>query len=116
MTMNDCRRCHKPHMPLHVTYGNDIPSEYCGACHKKEYEQLGASRAKHRKLTCVECHVAVHKTIPKCTKCHHQPHQKAIIKKFKCLVCHVNPHDLQLNKIDIQIEIEKDGQKNKAAP
>ncbi len=119
MTMADCRGCHKAHMPLHVTYGDKVPSEYCGACHKKEYRLLAASHAKHRRLTCVTCHSRVHKTIPKCTKCHNPPpHDPGLLKHFKsCLTCHVNPHDLQLNQIDIDIQREKaDGQKNKTRP
>ncbi len=107
MTMTDCRRCHKPHMPLHVTYGDDIPSEYCGACHQDEYKLLSNSHAKHRKLLCVTCHSAVHKTIPQCNKCHKNQHGESFVKRFgSCLTCHKNPHNLQLDQIDIQLEIE----------
>jgi len=105
MVLQDCLSCHKPHMPLMVTYGPNVPSEFCGACHTDEYKQLGASHAKHRKIACVRCHEAIHKTIPKCTKCHKEPHDKSFIKKFgSCLACHVNPHDLQLNNIDMELE------------
>ncbi len=112
MTMKDCRRCHKPHMPLHVTYDNNVPSAYCGACHKRVYQLLSTSHAKHRKLLCVSCHTTVHKTIPKCTKCHLNPHNKTLIKRFNsCLDCHKDPHNLQLNRIDIRLELN--GEKEK---
>lgn len=113
MTLKDCRGCHQPHMPLQVTYPATTPSEFCGACHKTVYAQLATSRAKHRQLLCVACHVERHKTIPACKQCHTAPHPPAMLEKFTaCGNCHGLAHDLKLNKIDVFLEKEE----NKSRP
>jgi hypothetical protein len=81
-------------MPKNVVYG-EVPSKNCAACHKKAYELLTASKAKHKSLECVFCHQAKHKMIPKCQDCHGSPHPAGIMAKFtKCADCHNIAHDL----------------------
>lgn len=105
MTNKDCLDCHMAHKPLAVSYGANIPSEFCGGCHTTTYIQLGESKAKHRKVACVLCHEAKHKMIPKCQKCHEAPHSKSIHEKFKtCGPCHGKAHNLTLNKNEIYLE------------
>ena len=95
MSDKDCSKCHKAHMPLVVTYGPDTPNKDCGACHSKEFKLLEASPTKHHNVSCVQCHNDVHKTVPKCQKCHGEPHPKGILSRFpSCLSCHKDPHDL----------------------
>lgn len=105
MTNKDCHACHKPHMPLVVSYGPDIPTEFCGSCHTQTYEILGNSHAKHRLVSCAQCHEAKHKMIPKCQKCHQLPHDESIHAKFpECGSCHGIAHDLKLNKTDLFLQ------------
>jgi len=96
MTGDDCHKCHKAHMPLVVTYGADTPNADCGACHNRELQLLASSPTKHHDVTCVQCHNDVHKTVPRCQKCHgEEPHAKGILSRFpSCLSCHKDPHDL----------------------
>lgn len=105
MANETCQLCHKPHMPLVVSFPADTPSEYCGPCHPKVYALLGASRAKHRNVSCAQCHASKHKTIPVCQKCHKAPHSQSIIDQFaSCGKCHGIAHDLKLNRIDMRLE------------
>ena len=95
IVQKDCKVCHQAHKPAAVTYKSDAPSKFCAACHKKAFNQLTASPAKHSKLACVYCHQAKHKTVPQCTQCHVKPHPAAIMAKFpKCGECHSIAHDL----------------------
>lgn len=95
MAYKDCQRCHKPHSPLEVTYADDIPANYCGACHSELYERLQKNRSKHRNLTCAFCHKSRHPMVPKCQDCHEAPHSSDLLAGFPdCLTCHSNPHDL----------------------
>lgn len=108
MTQKDCLGCHNPHMPLVVSYGPETPSVFCGSCHTEVYQLLGKSRAKHRKVPCVDCHVSKHKTIPLCTQCHKQPHPKNMLEGFpSCGTCHGIAHQLKLNRVDLSIEQRK---------
>ncbi len=94
-TQQDCVTCHQAHMPLEVTYPDDLPSSACAACHEDEYDQLAASPFKHHDLTCADCHQKKHKMIPKCQDCHGKPHAEGIHQKFPdCKSCHGNPHNL----------------------
>lgn len=91
----DCQKCHKPHMPKAVTYADSTPSKQCAACHRKAYDLLAASKAKHSKLPCTKCHVAKHKMVPKCQDCHGTPHPAGMMAKFSgCKECHYIAHDL----------------------
>lgn len=96
MTPEDCLTCHKPHMPLQVTYPADISSQKCAACHEDVLSQLQANPAKHQTLSCATCHQEKHKAIPKCQNCHgDNPHPPAMHKKFpECGQCHGIAHDL----------------------
>ncbi len=94
MVQADCNKCHKAHMPTVVAYG-DVPSKDCGACHKRAFELLTGSKAKHRTFNCSFCHQAKHKMIPECEGCHGTPHPAGIMAKFtKCGDCHHTAHDL----------------------
>jgi hypothetical protein len=67
----------------------------CAACHKKVFELLSSSRAKHKAIACSVCHEGKHKTIPGCQSCHGLRHWAGLIKKFpKCGECHGIAHDL----------------------
>jgi len=82
-------------MPLVVTYGAETPSKLCAACHKKAFDLLAASSAKHKTVLCVTCHQSKHKMIPKCQDCHGIPHPASMMAKFpKCSLCHSIAHDL----------------------
>jgi len=95
MVVADCKKCHKAHMPNVVTYAADIPPKFCGACHVKPFELLGASKVKHHTLACAFCHQAKHKMMPRCQDCHGSPHPAGIMTKFpKCGECHNSAHDL----------------------
>jgi hypothetical protein len=69
-------------MPMVVTYAAETPSMMCAACHKKAFDLLAVSKAKHSKLPCTTCHIAKHKTVPKCTDCHGVPHPAGMMAKF----------------------------------
>lgn len=89
-----CTKCHAVHKPLVITYGNDVPAVTCGSCHGKVFTKWQKSPSKHGKVTCVTCHNAKHRFIPKCTDCHGTPHKPEIHKRFpNCLSCHIDVHD-----------------------
>jgi predicted CXXCH cytochrome family protein len=95
MTKADCKSCHQAHMPLTLTYGANVPSIQCAACHGQAFAQLQASPAKHRDVACVTCHANKHKTVPQCSDCHGTPHAEGMHKRFpKCGDCHNTAHDL----------------------
>ncbi len=95
MKVADCLKCHKPHSPADVAYGDDIPVQFCASCHDELALTLVKSGSKHADMTCVECHDSTHGNIPSCEDCHDQPHDKYIHDKFpKCLDCHRDPHNL----------------------
>ncbi|WP_369412347.1 hypothetical protein [Geotalea toluenoxydans] len=82
-------------MPLVVTYGAETQSKLCASCHKKAYDLLMASTAKHKSVLCVTCHQSKHKMVPKCQDCHGLPHPAGMMAKFpKCSQCHNIAHDL----------------------
>jgi len=96
MDYEACVSCHPVHMPRVVTYGQDTPSRYCGACHGEALDLLEANTTKHHDLLCVFCHKNKHKTVPPCYACHPQAHSKAILDKFpECGHCHSTAHDLK---------------------
>ncbi len=95
MVQQDCLTCHKAHVPVPVAYPDTIPNVQCGSCHDTALDLLMASKAKHKDVTCVDCHVAEHKMIPMCQDCHGVPHPQAIMVKFPtCGDCHGIAHDL----------------------
>lgn len=82
-------------MPKIVNYAADVASKDCGSCHRKAFDLLGASGAKHKPLACVFCHQERHKMVPTCQDCHGSPHAAGIMAKFtKCGECHGIAHDL----------------------
>jgi hypothetical protein len=82
-------------MPKDVAYASDVPSKFCGACHKKAFDLLSASKSKHHSFDCAFCHQNKHKMIPACQDCHGSPHPAGIMAKFpKCGECHNIAHDL----------------------
>ena len=94
-TAGECKKCHKAHMPKAVTYASDLPNKDCMGCHQKAYDLLAASPTKHKTVSCVSCHKAKHKMIPKCQDCHGTPHPQSMMSKFtKCGDCHSIAHDL----------------------
>ena len=89
----DCLSCHKPHSPLKVAYSPEVPNAFCGACHKKQIDDLKLTSTKHGSLNCAFCHRDVHKTKPSCDNCHGAPHSASILAKFKkCTDCHKDAH------------------------
>lgn len=96
MNFEACVSCHPVHMPLVVTYADDTPSDYCGACHKEALSLLEANTTKHHDLACVYCHKNKHKVVPPCFACHGTPHPDSMLKKFpNCGDCHGIAHDLK---------------------
>lgn len=95
MVPADCKKCHKPHMPTGLTYGQEVPNKDCGSCHKKALELMNATQTKHKDVSCVRCHKDKHKTVPSCEQCHPKPHPAKLLAKFpKCGSCHYIAHDL----------------------
>jgi predicted CXXCH cytochrome family protein len=95
MTQADCKTCHQAHMPLALTYGPEVQSVMCAACHGQAFNLLQASQAKHREIACVTCHANKHKTVPQCSDCHGLPHAEGMHKRFpQCGECHNIAHDL----------------------
>jgi predicted CXXCH cytochrome family protein len=95
MTASDCNLCHKAHKPKAVTYAETVPNTMCGACHKRVFDQLSASTAKHSTLQCGFCHKEKHKAMPQCLNCHQPKHPAGIMAKFpRCSECHNIAHDL----------------------
>lgn len=93
--LSTCKECHPVHRPLQITYGKDVPSATCGACHTKIFNAWEKGKSKHKTVACVTCHKDRHRYIPQCTNCHGKPHQQVIHDKFpRCLTCHIDVHDL----------------------
>lgn len=96
MVFEDCKTCHPAHMPLNVTYPNEVPSHYCGSCHGEAYDVLAANTTMHHDLSCAFCHRNIHKNVPPCFACHGQPHPEEMLQKFPdCGQCHGTAHDLR---------------------
>jgi hypothetical protein len=99
MDLASCLVCHPVHMPLVVTYGKDIPSHYCAACHGEAAKLLKKNTTKHKDLSCVYCHRDKHKTVPTCLSCkipHGEPHPAKMLQKFpECGQCHGIAHDIR---------------------
>ncbi|WP_298272689.1 cytochrome C [Geobacter sp.] len=112
-TAADCKKCHKAHQPKNVVYGKDVPNKDCGACHKKAFELLSASKAKHKALACVYCHQDKHKMVPACQSCHGVPHPAGMMAKFsKCGECHNIAHDLNHWSTPAKVEPAKEPKKH----
>lgn len=95
MVNKDCLVCHPAHQPRTITYGSDMPSQFCAACHQKIGNTLTGTETKHSKLACVFCHKERHKMIPQCESCHGSPHPATMTAKFKtCNACHISAHSL----------------------
>lgn len=96
MVYETCVSCHPVHMPLSVSYDEDISSDYCGACHGEALDLLQKNTTKHHDLSCAYCHRNKHKVVPPCFACHSQPHSDTMLKKFPtCGECHSTAHDLK---------------------
>ena len=96
MAQDDCLTCHKAHMPMPVTYPDDIANKHCASCHDEANSLLEATKTKHRDVACADCHRAEHKMIPQCQDCHGIPHPPAMMAKFPaCGDCHGIAHDLR---------------------
>ncbi len=96
MVFETCLACHPVHMPLVITYADDTPGHYCGACHEVAYGLLNKSKLKHHDVACTQCHPKEHKKIVQCVECHPAPHAKQILDKYPtCGDCHGIAHDLK---------------------
>ncbi len=94
--LQSCKSCHPVHKPLQITYGEGN-ARTCNACHSGVYDEWSHTESKHGKVDCAKCHPS-HGEIPKCARCHGQPHDTGILKHFpRCLDCHINVHDLPSN-------------------
>lgn len=92
-----CTTCHPVHRPMQISYGKDVPSPTCGACHAKVYNIWLKGTSKHKTVACATCHKDKHRFVPKCSDCHGMPHKKMIHEKFpRCLTCHIDVHDLHV--------------------
>ncbi len=93
-----CQACHPVHSPLEINYPKTTRNQVCAGCHEVVTRKLIDSHRKHSKLQCVFCHADRHGYVPQCTKCHSQPHSKAMLDRFKhdCKACHGEPHALIL--------------------
>lgn len=93
--LSTCIPCHPVHQPRQISYGKDVPSRTCGACHTKIFNSLTKNTSKHRTVACVTCHKDRHRYVPQCSDCHGKPHKQVIHDKFpRCLTCHIDVHDL----------------------
>ncbi len=99
MNVDACLSCHPVHMPLAIAYDQETPSHYCAACHGEAYTLLNNNATKHKDLSCVYCHKAVHKAVPTCVSCkipHGEPHPAKMLSKYpECGQCHGIAHDLR---------------------
>ena len=97
MLEQHCQDCHAPHKPLEMTFAAAaIPSNFCSPCHPEANILLEKTQTKHAQLSCVECHMEQHASIPECQECHGKPHAKAMHTKFPiCGDCHGTAHDLE---------------------
>jgi len=99
MDLEACNSCHPAHMPLVINYDQNTPLNYCTTCHCEAYKLLNKNTTKHKELSCVYCHRAVHKTVPTCVSCkipHGEPHPTQILRKYpECEQCHNTAHDLR---------------------
>ncbi len=93
MGSKDCMTCHPVHKPSQIAYQKDTQSTICAGCHDTVYGQLQAKHTRHTPVACGECH-PVHKEIPPCSKCHGEPHPKAMTEGMTCGDCHSIAHDL----------------------
>jgi predicted CXXCH cytochrome family protein len=95
MVATECKKCHQAHMPTAVFMTPDTPNKMCASCHKRPFEMLSGSDAKHKAVLCVTCHKDKHKTIPSCQSCHGVPHPASMMARFtKCGDCHSVAHKL----------------------
>jgi predicted CXXCH cytochrome family protein len=95
MSYEECLGCHKPHMPMVVTYGKAVSSSFCVSCHADVGQDIAQSETKHQLLECIYCHENEHKGVVECQGCHGEPHESDISAKHPdCLECHENPHTL----------------------
>jgi len=96
MEFQTCLSCHPVHMPTVITYADDTPRHYCGACHEEAVDLLDKSKLKHHDVACTQCHPHKHTAILNCEECHPAPHAKGILEKYpKCGQCHGIAHDLK---------------------
>ncbi len=76
-----------------------MPTEECMQCHPSIATLLRTAGAMHGRVECRQCHLQVHTFIsgktnyedilPKCERCHGQPHGK---EQVKCSSCHQEAH------------------------
>ena len=83
---NACGKCHQAHKPLAVAFAGTLAAGNCAGCHGPVVAVLNNSQAKHKKLDCLTCHGAEHKSIPACGQCH-QPHSPDMAAD-RCRNCH----------------------------
>lgn len=95
----ECIKCHQPHTPLLIAFGDEVENTVCQGCHEEATAKLEASEKGHAELKCVFCHAETHGSIPSCQQCHDNgPHNPELLKGFSgCLECHGDPHALTLS-------------------
>ena len=94
MTTKDCMTCHPVHKPTQIIYDKTTDSKICAGCHEGAYDLLQKKVTKHTAVTCADCHPS-HGDIPLCSRCHGEPHPKAMmLDTTKCGDCHGVAHDL----------------------
>lgn len=91
----DCGKCHSAHQPLTIIPAGYVPAGFCRPCHKKQSNDLAATRTLHGGINCVSCHKGQHPFVPSCQSCHGLPHTQSIHAKYRsCLACHGDAHNL----------------------
>ncbi len=71
----------------------ELSSSDCVKCHAAQPAEIDAQGARHKTITCQDCHAghrpASKNNIPACSQCHQgKPH----FETKGCLTCHTNPH------------------------
>jgi hypothetical protein len=96
MAEDACNQCHKTHTIAGISYGYNVPSQHCSACHREAADVLASSRSKHSDIACALCHQEKHKATATCQDCHGAPHPSHVMKKIGiCAACHRTAHDLE---------------------
>jgi hypothetical protein len=78
---------------LSSAWAETLSSSDCVKCHARQPADIEANGAKHKTITCQDCHAGHRPTsknnIPSCNQCHQG---KSHYELKGCQTCHTNPH------------------------